>query len=132
VVKVANYYDEFYTGVNPDRVYQIESSGNPLAYNRDSGARGLGQITDIARRDYNKQNKENYQPLQLFDPQVNQKIAYWTLTQRIPSMLQSYGKEVTPENVLWAYHDGIGNVKKNYKSDAVKEYLRRYFGSGKS
>jgi hypothetical protein len=123
-----NYYQDFYAGVNPETVYNIESSGKPNAYNPVSNARGLGQITPIALKDYNQMNpSDNYNSQQLYDPQINQKIAYWTLTQRIPSMLQAYKKAVTPENVLWAYHDGIGNVQRGYKSEAVKEYIKKYF-----
>jgi hypothetical protein len=125
---LANYYNDFYTGVDPDRVYQIESSGNPNAYNKSSHATGLGQITPIALKDWNQMNSDQYSLPQLYDPQINQRVAYWTLTQRIPSMLQAYGKEVTPENVLWAYHDGIGNVRKGKKSAAAEEYIRRYNG----
>jgi hypothetical protein len=125
---VPNYYNDFYAGINPQRVYQIESNSNPNAVNQNTGARGLGQIMPIALKDYNQQNpQDTYQWNQMMDPQINQKVAYWTLTQRIPSMLQAYKKPVTPENVLWAYHDGIGNVQKGYKSDAVKEYIKRYF-----
>lgn len=113
--------------VDVDRVIQLESSGNPQETNKASGARGLGQITPIALKDYNQLNPQHYAWAQMYDPQINQKVTYWTLTQRIPSMLQHYGIQSTPHNVLWAYHDGVSNVAKGKMSKEAQEELRRYF-----
>ena len=123
-----NYYNAPYTEVNLDRVIDIESSGRWDAYNPMSNARGLGQITPIALKDWNALNPgETYNLAQLFDPQINQKIAYWTLTQRIPQMLQAYRLAVTPENVLWAYNAGIGRVRQGIKPKETREYIKKYF-----
>ena len=42
-------------------------------------------------------------------------------------MLQHYGIQSTPHNVLWAYHDGVSNVAKGKMSKEAQEELRRYF-----
>ena len=54
--------------VNYDAIAQIESSGNPKAFNKKSKARGLLQITPIALADWNQMNpKQTYSEKDLFD-----------------------------------------------------------------
>ena len=40
-------------------IIQTESSGNPLAFNKGSGARGLGQITPIVVQEWNNFHPKN-------------------------------------------------------------------------
>ena len=113
--------------INLDKVISIESNWNADAFNRKSKAKGLGQITPIALQDYNNLNPDDkYTYEQLADPQINQKITYWTLTERIPQMLRSYNIPVTTDNILWAYNAGIGRVVKGELPNETKDYIKKY------
>ena len=130
---MGNYTDALSDGfVDIDKVFTIESNQNPKAYNKNSGARGLGQIVDIALKDYNIMNpKEQYSKEQLFDPQINAKVSNWMLSERIPSLLKHFNLPVTTDNILWAYNAGIGNVVKGRKPKETVEYNKKYKALGK-
>lgn len=115
------------TLVNPDKVITIESNWNANAYNKKSGAIGLGQITPIALQDYNNLNpNDTYTYKDLLDPQINQKVSYWTLTDRIPKMLAHYKIPITTDNILWAYNAGIGRVVNGEMPQETKDYIKKY------
>jgi soluble lytic murein transglycosylase-like protein len=108
-------------------IKQIESSGNPLAFNKGSGARGLYQITPICLKEWNNFHKDDRHSLEdLFIPAVNRKIAVWYLAVRLPQMLRHYGKEVIIDNILWGYNAGIGYVVKNIKPTETRDYIKKY------
>lgn len=99
--------------INLSAIVKIESDGNPKAFNKKSGARGLCQITEVCLAEWNRNNPRDRHSIgDLFNPSINQKIASWYLSKRIPEMLVAYGFEVTIENVLTAYNWGIGNLVK--------------------
>jgi len=99
--------------INYDAIEQIESSGNPRAYNRNSWAIGLRQITPIVLKEWNQLHpNEQYNSEDLFNPEINRKIGNWYLEERIPYYLKYYGLEDNIENRLASYNWGIGNVKK--------------------
>lgn len=111
-------------------IAQIESSGNPLAHNVRSGARGLHQITKICLEEWN-----NYHPRQrrvvsdLFDAKINTKIASWYINERIPQMLRHYKKADTTENRLIAYNAGISYVVSGKKLPTeTVNYIKKYKG----
>ena len=52
----------------------IESSNDPLAWNKKENARGLTQIREIRRIDYNTRTGKNYKPNDLFNPKINEEI----------------------------------------------------------
>jgi soluble lytic murein transglycosylase-like protein len=106
-------------------VKQIESAGNPLAVSR-TGAIGLYQIMPCVLSEYNTFNKANHSRPELFNPQVNAKIAKWYLEVRIPQMLRHYGKEVNTSNCLIAYNAGIRAVVKGYLPRETANYLKKY------
>lgn len=113
--------------VDLEKIFKIESNFDPQAYNKKSGAVGLGQIVDIALKDYNMLNpKDQYSKEQLFDPQVNAKISNWMLTDRIPQLLKHFGVQPTTDNILWAYNAGIGNVVKGRKPKETVDYIKKY------
>jgi len=116
--------------VDMDKIKMIESSGNPLAYNKGSGARGLYQITKIALDDYNNYHPtEKYTLESLWKPQINAKIAKWYLDTRIPQMLHHYGKESSIDNILISYNCGISCAINN--KPLPKEtinYIKKYKG----
>jgi len=112
--------------VNLDIIAQIESNNNPLAYNRNSGAVGLCQITSVCLSDYNLCNKTCYEITDLLSPKFNLFIAYWYLNKRIPQMLRAKNKPITLDNILWAYNAGIGKVVKGICPKETRNYIKKY------
>lgn len=115
--------------VDMERVFQIESSLNPQAHNRRSGAIGLGQITPVVVQEWNRYHKEL--PLtsdDLWNPDLNREVATWYMTERIPAMLRAFKLPVTTDNMLWAYNAGIGRVRQGRMPAETRGYLRRYHG----
>lgn len=117
--------------LNLEAIAQIESSGNPLAHNTRTNARGLFQITPVCLDDYNAFHKEagSAKIGDLFNARVNRFIAQWYLETRIPALLRHYGFEVTVETVLMAYNWGIGNmVKKGFNAipKETQDYIQKY------
>lgn len=115
--------------INLDHIKDIESSGDPLAFNRYTKARGLYQITPIALEDWNQNNKmKRYSRDDLFNPKVNHEIADWYMNHRIPQMLTSYKKPVTVDNILASYNFGIGHVVDNAPlPKETKDYIKKYY-----
>jgi hypothetical protein len=116
------------TGIDLNRIIQIESSGNPLAYNKKSRCRGLCQISEITLKEWNNFHPhQKYTSQDLFNPNVNIKIADWYLGQRIPQMLRYYHKPITITNLIIAYNAGIAYVRHGWDIPAeTKDYLRKY------
>ena len=113
--------------INLERIKQIESNGNPLAYNNRSHAVGLYQITPICLTEYNNFHKVKYSQAQLFNGKINRKIAEWYINIRIPSMLSYYHKPITVENVLISYNAGISYVVKGKPLPIeTVNYIRKY------
>lgn len=108
------------------RIAQIESSGNPTAYNHRSQAAGLFQITPICLKEYNTFNKTAYTKADLFNPSINRQIADWYLHVRIPQMLKHFKKPITTENILLAYNCGISCVTKGRMPSESSAYIRKY------
>ena len=127
-------------------IAQIESGGNPNAYNKESGAIGLMQITDIVLREYNKWSMKSYtvayengflvEPIvyktqDLFNPEINKQIGTWYLNRIWRHYLPYYKLEQSIENLLIAYNFGIGNLVK-YRQGKIKlpketkDYLLKY------
>lgn len=105
-------------------VIQKESSGNPNAISQDKGAVGLMQIRKPALADYNKQFGTNHKLEEMVNPELNKRVGSWYLNQKIPAYLEYYGIEITPENMLAAYNQGIGNLKNNTMDSSVEQYKK--------
>lgn len=113
--------------IDLSRIAQIESSGNPLAFNSRSKARGLYQITPICLKEYNSFHKAKYGPQDLFNPKVNEQIASWYLNVRIPKMLRYFGRADTTENRIICYSAGISYVVSGKPIPSeTKQYLKKY------
>lgn len=114
--------------VNLDIIAQIESSGDPRAYNPNTDARGLYQITPICLKEYNNHHRNS--PIlsanALFCPEISRKVAEWYLTVRIPQMLSYYHKSNTVRNCIIAYNAGIRAVVKSYLPEETEQYLKKY------
>lgn len=67
-----------------------ESNLNPNAANPGGAdaAKGILQVVGVLRNDYNKRNGTNYTPEDMFNPEINVKIAAWLLN----SIVVAYGK----------------------------------------
>jgi len=113
--------------IDLDVIAQIESSGNPLAYNSYSKAKGLYQITPICLADYNAwYSTAKIDSNALFSPKEARLVAGWYLGIRIPQMLKIKAKKATIRNILWAYNAGIGNVVKGVMPKETKNYIKKY------
>jgi membrane-bound lytic murein transglycosylase MltF len=111
--------------IDMNAIAQIESSGNPKAFNARTGARGLYQITDICRRDYNANARAaKYSKVDLMRPDVSRRIAEWYINKRIPQLLRALGLPDTLETRLVAYNAGAGKVK-NPPQESL-EYIEKY------
>lgn len=106
----------------------IESSGNPLAWNKRDDSRGLFQITPICLKEYNNFHPENeYSMDDLWNTSISTKIADWYLNIRIPQMLKYYDKPPSVENILISYNAGISYVAHDKPLPRItKAYLKKY------
>jgi hypothetical protein len=112
-----------------EKIAQIESGGNPRAWNKADNSRGLYQITPICLEEYNHYHANNtYSMKDLWDSSVNRKIADWYLTVRIPQMLRYYNKPDTIENRLICFNAGISYLINNKPlPKTTLRYLEKYF-----
>ena len=98
-----------------DDVKTRESSGNPLAQNPNTSARGLYQITSNARKDAEKFDKSlvgsDYD-----NPEVQER--YRTAYKgELARQLKSKGVEVTEDNINRAWVVGAGGMSKLAKAN---------------
>jgi len=98
-----------------DAIIQIESSNNPKAHNRFTGARGLTQITPIAWRDLRRHHADKYNKLNylrdIFKPAVAREAGKDYL-QILATYLKAKGMPITYHNLLTAYVWGPDNLYK--------------------
>ena len=114
--------------IDMTKISQIESSNNPEAYNAKSQARGKNQITPIVLKEWNNYHKsEQHGVKDLFNEEINDKIANWYMNKRIPQMLKAKKIKDTVENRLIAYNYGIGNIGKPLPLE-TRNYLKKYRG----
>lgn len=108
-------------------IKQIESSGNPKAFNKISKARGLHQITPVVVKEWNNFNpKEKYADDDMFDEAINTKVANWYMNKRIPQMLKHFKHEDNDDNRLIAYNAGIAHVGKKQLPEETVNYIKKY------
>ena len=113
--------------VDMDIIAEIESSGDPLAYNPGSKATGAWQVTPICLADYNNYNNTQYTLKDMFNQGKCYEVAFWYLNNRIPQMLRYYGRPVTIDNILICYNWGIGHLVNDDKlPKETKDYLIKY------
>ena len=114
--------------VDMNIIAQIESSGNPLAHNIRTGARGLYQIRKIAWEDV----QNHYPELKKYDYLeycYNSKISrlfakkYFNILKKY---LKYYNKPITIKNLLYAYNAGIGNLINGRIPKESIEYVKKY------
>ena len=107
----------------------IESNNNPTAISYRGAKYGIGlyQISAILLKEYNNFNRTSLTQEDLFNPAINEKIARWYLTIRIPQMLRYYKKPVSLDNILISYNAGISFVVKNRPLPReTVNYIKKY------
>ena len=113
--------------INLEIIKNIESSGNPNAYNKKSQAKGHYQITPITLKEWNNYNpKDKHTDKDLYNPEVNKKIADWYMNKRISQMHKAYKIQDTLENRLTSYNAGIGNTRKGRVPTETQKYIKKY------
>jgi len=94
-------------------IIPVESSNNPFAVNKKSGARGLTQMTSIAWEDLQRVFPEKYKNIPFkvgsMNPEIS-KQAGLDYLDIIDGYLEHYGFEKTVDNYLAAYNAGIGTL----------------------
>jgi len=108
--------------VDVDTIAKIESSNNPRAVNRRTGARGLCQIMKPTWEECTRMMRKDWSWEEAFDPEKNRAVADFYLNRRIPQMLRYFKIPDTLETRLASYNWGIGNVKRAY-SKYGKDFL---------
>lgn len=117
--------------VNLEAIRFIESSNNPHALNRrdhdGKGSRGLYQISEGLRLDYNRLNKTSVSSNDLFNPKTNEKIAVWAFTYYYPLLLRKVLKKpITTENLIVCHNAGCGALRKPFLNKTTINYLKKY------
>jgi soluble lytic murein transglycosylase-like protein len=113
-----------HAGISMEAIKEIESGGNPKAYNKYSKATGLYQITPICLKHFNEVNKTSWKMDDMYDPKKNERVAVWYFT-----WLERQGLE--DEEQIIAYNWGIGNLMK-YRlglktlPKETRNYLNKY------
>lgn len=124
--------------IDMDAIIQIESGGNPNAYNKHSGAIGLCQITPVVFEDYNIWRNEcgkiYLSKKYLYVASMNKSIGNWYMNYRIPQLLKYYHIKDNIITRIACYNWGIGNVVKWHKRGAkfgqlpkeTRNYILKY------
>lgn len=119
--------------IDLEAVKTIESDGDSLAFNGRTKCYGLYQISEVCLKDYNQLNQTVYCPQDLFNPQLNEKIAAWYF-KKLNLYLEHYGIPASITTLIAAYNWGIGNVVRWYANgaaysalpQATQRYIERY------
>lgn len=125
--------------INLDIIADIESSHEPLAYNRKSGATGEYQIKPIVLKDYNANNDDGYHYKysidDMYNPTYARLVSGWYINYQIPLYINRMKIPDTPMTRLIAYNFGIGNLRHWFKHGShwnrlpleTRNYIRRYY-----
>lgn len=122
--------------INMDVIAQIESSGNPLAYNMESGAVGLYQITQDVIIDWGRRyiSNMNYNLNDMYEPEKSQEVANWYFNIKIPEYLREFRIRNTIQNRIICWNWGIGKLVRWYRHGShwnklpveTRRYIRKY------
>ena len=107
-----------------EKIIMAESSGNPNAVNKKSGAKGLMQITDATADDPGFNIKPLKDP---FDPIENVRFG----TEYFNALMKRYDNDTV--SALAAYNYGLGNIdkwrKKGSKFDELPAETQNYINT---
>jgi len=123
--------------IDMEIVKQIESSGNPKAFNKASCCRGLYQISEVCFKDFRDCHPwQDWTLDDLYIPEVNTFIARWYMLIRLPAILRSQHIMPTTVNLLAAYNWGPGKAARwicnqdgdfNSLPEETRDYIAKYF-----
>ena len=126
--------------INMDIITDIESSNEPLAYNKVSGAVGEYQLKQGVVYDFNREMFDNavninYSLNDMYSPKKAGQVAQWFINNKIPSELRVYGIPDTVTSRLVAYNWGIGHLRKWFKRGChwnqlpreTRKYIIKYY-----
>lgn len=121
-----------------DAIENIESTGNPRAINKRSGASGATQILNKRVWDsiVSDMGQTYSWDTQRFNRGINRAVGNHYINVIIPKYLKVYKIPDTTETRLAAYNWGIGNLKKAYRTNPkewqkllpleTKNYIAKY------
>lgn len=99
--------------IDMEIIREIESSGDPKAFNKGSGCRGLYQVSEACFSDFTVFHPwHDWEIDDLFKPEVNTFIARWYMFYRLPVILKARGIPLTVARLLASYNWGPGHVIK--------------------
>lgn len=123
--------------VDMDKIVQIESSGNPKAVNKHTGARGLCQIMKPTWIECCKKMGVDWSWDDAFDAEKNLAVGTFYMNKEIPRMIKVYKLKDDIAGRLTSYNYGIGHYKKLYRKHGKKyiehlpketqDYIKKYF-----
>lgn len=93
-------------------IEQIESGGNPLAFNKKSGATGAFQITEIALRDFNNEVGSRLTMKDMKKAEKAAHVAIWMFEERLPYFIKKYGLNDSELTRIAIWNWGVGNTVK--------------------
>jgi len=121
--------------IDINKIIKIESSGNPKALNKRSGARGLCQIMRLTWFECCSRLNYDWSFDEAYDPVKNVIIGEYYINKRIPQMLKYYNIPDNIDNRLISYNWGIGNLDKARRSygkinlpKETQNYIKKYKG----
>jgi len=97
-----------------DAVESVESSGNPNAINKASGARGAFQFLPIAWKDVVQNYPEMKRYSDYEDNSMDRGISREFAKRLMELNVKRLGKKANLDNVLASYNYGIGHVRKGH------------------
>lgn len=115
-----------------DAIAQIESSNNPLKYNKKTKAYGLYQITRPCLEDVNNYLiATRYSLVDMYEPNKAYVVAYSYINNIIPHYLKSFYIPDTIATRIMCYDWGIGKVIKWSKGELsipteTLDYIMKY------
>lgn len=114
--------------VDMHAIMRIESHGDVHAFNQQSGARGLYQVTPIVVEEWNAFHpNQEFKNEDMFNASICEFVAKWYLNKRIPQMLRYFKKPVSVRNILISYNAGINYVVKDKQlPKETVDYIKKY------
>lgn len=103
-------------------IWNVESAGNPRAIS-PRGARGKYQLRAPAVIEWNREHPdEQHGILDLYDPKINEKIAWWYVNKIMNVYLPAYGLKKSIENIAAMYN--FGTEALGMMGDAVENFAK--------
>lgn len=121
--------------IDINKIVKIESSGNPKAENKTTGARGLCQLMKPTWEEVVKKMHKDWSWDDAFDGDKNKAVGEYYTNTEIPRMLKHFHIEDSVPARLAAYNWGIGFLKREYEKGGdwqsrlpkeTRDYIAKY------